>query len=238
MLSIHTSTTPEKEAATAVNMLLDGYRHTDVLLLLSGGSALELLPHIDTTALSERTTVSVLDERYTFEEASSNMTTLAKTPFFERIRKQHVDVVDPRPDEGESLERAAKRFDIALKHWHIMHREGIIIATVGIGPDGHTSGVLPRPENPETFAKLFLDPHICVCGYRVPNEQNPYPERMTTTLSYIQRHVHHAVVYAKGEGKREALDRVLNENGTLAETPARIVRDMPDAHLYTDLTLE
>jgi 6-phosphogluconolactonase/glucosamine-6-phosphate isomerase/deaminase len=238
MLSIHTSTTPEKEAATAVNILLDEHRHSDVLLLLSGGSALEVLPYIDTSALSERDTVSVLDERYTFDEKNSNMSTLTKTAFFERIRKQHVDLIDPRPDEDESLERAAKRFDVALKHWHVLHREGVVIATLGIGPDGHTSGVLPRPENPETFAKLFLDPHHCVCGYHVANHKNPYPERMTTTLGYLKRHIHHAIVYACGEQKRDALITVMKASGSLAETPARILHEMPDARIFTDLTLE
>lgn len=237
MVSVHTSTAPETDAAYALNALLDEHRNEEVLLLFSGGSAFSLLPHVDPSALSERTTVAVLDERYTFDAEASNTATLVATPFFERARKQHVDVIDPRPEEDESLERAAKRFDIALKHWHILHREGIVIATMGIGPDGHTSGVLPRPENPETFAKLFLDPHICVSGYHVPNGKNPFPERMTTTLSYIQRHVRHAIIYATGENKRDALAHVLSAKGSLAETPARVLHAIPDARLYTDLAL-
>ncbi len=237
MIPLHTSTTPEKDAAHALNSHLDEHRNEDILLLFSGGSALSLLPYVDTSALGERCTVTVLDERYTADPTASNMAALVADPFFERARKQHVAVIDPRPEGDESLARAAKRFDIALKHWHILHHDGIVIATMGIGPDGHTSGVLPRPENPETFAKLFLDPHMCVCGYRIPNGSSPHPERMTTTLSYIQRHVHHAVVYATGESKREVLDRVFDAHGSLAETPARILRELPDVRLYADITL-
>jgi len=46
------------------------------------------------------------------------------------------------------------------------------------------------------------------------------------------------VVFMVGEEKRNALERVLAEEGMLAETPARIVREMRDATIFTDIKLE
>ena len=60
---------------------------------------------------------------------------------------------------------------------------------------------------------------------------------MTTTATYLTRHIHHAVVYAVGEEKRPALTAVLGEEGTLHETPARVLRGLRDVQLYTDITL-
>jgi 6-phosphogluconolactonase/glucosamine-6-phosphate isomerase/deaminase len=236
-MQIHTSTNTDKDAARHINELLDEYRMRDVLLLFSGGSALSLLAHIDATMLTERGTISVLDERYTFDENVSNFSQLTKTAFFERARKQHVNVLDPRPTESEDLLDTARRFDLALKHWHITHHDGIVIATMGIGADGHTAGILPHPNNPETFTELFHHQTRCVKGYHVDQRVSPYQDRMTVTNTYLLRHVDHAVVYVVGEEKRSALEAVCTEHGDLHKTPARILGSMQDVALYTDVSL-
>lgn len=237
MLTVYTSNTPTQDAARRVSTLLDEHKNADVLLLLSGGSAFSVLEHVDTTLLSKRVTVSVLDERFTQDPAASNFTQLTHSVFWERATKQHAHAVDPRPDVEETLSDTARRFDIALKHWHITHRDGVIIATMGVGADGHTSGVLPSPHNPETFFKQFMNTRHCVMGYRVDPRVNAHTERITTTLSYLVRHVHHAVVYVTGEEKRGALISLTHEAGTLSATPARIMRDMRDVRVYTDVRM-
>ena len=209
----------------------------DILLLLSGGSALALLDHVDTTPLSERVTISVLDERYTFDESVSNFSQLTKTAFYERAVKQHIHVIDPRPREGEGLLDTAKRCDLALKHWHITHHDGVVIATMGIGPDGHTAGILPHPNNPETFEELFNNKIRCVRGYHVDARKSVHQDRMTATCTYLIRHVDHAVVFATGEEKRTALEAAFAEDSALHTTPARILKSMRDVSLYTDLAL-
>jgi len=234
MIHIHTSQQPAQEAAAALNALLDAYKDRDVLLLLSGGSALSLLDTVDATLLSRQDVVCVLDERYTSEPADSNTTQLVQSAFWERASKQHVSIIDPRPDENESLEDAARRFNLVLKEWHVLHHEGVVIATMGIGPDGHTSGVLPMPHNPDTFEELFFNHERCVRGYSVDVRVNPHTKRLTTTLSYIKKHVHHAVVYAAGDNKQEALKALVARTGKLEATPARILHALTDVHLYTD----
>jgi len=236
-MELHISKTPTQEAARRITELLEEYTGRDVLLLVSGGSALALLDQVDTTPLSARVTISVLDERYTYDDAASNFSQLTRTAFWERAAKQHVQALDPHPRDNETLSDAAKRFDLALKRWHIINHDGIVIVTMGIGTDGHTAGILPFPHNPETFQEYFGGLHRCAVGYHVDPRVNPHTDRITTTLTYLTRHVHHAVVYVAGEEKRDALVRTRSETGSLHETPARVLRDMPDVHIYTDITL-
>jgi 6-phosphogluconolactonase/glucosamine-6-phosphate isomerase/deaminase len=237
MFKVFTSLTPAQDAARRVHELLLEHQHTDVLLLLSGGSALTVLEQLDTTPLSERMTISVLDERYTFDDNASNFSQLTKSAFFERARKQHVNVIDPRPAEDEDLLDTARRFDLALKHWHITHHDGIVIATMGIGTDGHTAGILPHPNNPETFTELFHHQTRCVKGYHVDQRVSPYQDRMTVTNTYLLRHVDHAIVYVVGEEKHSALGAVCVKDGEFHKTPARILNSMRDVALYTDISL-
>lgn len=233
MLHLHTTPTPLKDAAAALNDLLRNAKSAEgTLLLLSGGSALSLVEHLDTSLLGPWVTLTMLDERWTYNEADSNFAQLTALPLWHDALTAGVSYIDPRPQRPEDLTDTAKRFDLALKHWHIRHRTGSVIATMGIGADGHTAGILPLPSDPATFETLFLHTHTCVRGYRRHGAE--HPARMTVTLTYLQRHVSSAIVYAIGEGKRKALDRLQSENGTLAETPARILRNMRLAKLYTD----
>jgi 6-phosphogluconolactonase/glucosamine-6-phosphate isomerase/deaminase len=237
MVDIHTGSTPLDEAADTLNGLLTEIEGKDVLLLISGGSAMGLVERLHPHLVTLKHTVSVLDERYTNDEAASNFTALTRTSFYKIASDGNVLSIDPRPQDMETLQETAKRFDLALKHWHITHQDGIVIATMGIGEDGHTSGVLPMPEDKERFTELFLSEHKCAVGYRTTPEKNPYTDRVTTTLSYMRRHIDHAVVYATGAAKRDTLKQVLNSEDGLAEMPARIIHKLPDARLFTDQKL-
>jgi len=232
MLTIHPTRTPKEDAVTRLNTLLSDARDKDVLLLLSGGSALALVGGIDPSLLGPHVTISVLDERWTYEEKDSNFAQLTKTTFYHVAGTAGVHFIDPRPHEPESLQDTAKRFDLALKEWHITHRDGVVIATMGVGEDGHTAGILPFPEDPETFESLFMHTSTCVRGYTVPPEKNPHTKRMTVTITYLKRHIDHAIVFAIGTGKREAL-RTMQHEGALAPVPARVLQHVHNAHLCT-----
>lgn len=228
---------PLHEAARIINDLLTEHAHDDVLLLCSGGSALAVVDHVDTSLFSPRTTISVIDERYTNDPLVSNFSQLTRTAFFERASRDHAHSIDPRPEPGESLDEAARRFDLALKEWHVLHRDGICIAILGVGTDGHTAGILPYPHQAEAFSKLFSHPKRCVVGYAVNPGVHAYTHRMTATCTYLVRHVSHAVVYATGNEKHAALEALTARSGSCHETPARIMHDMRDVRLVTDQTV-
>ena len=141
-------------------------------------------------------------------------------------------LIDTRIKENETQDDLAHRFEEGLKSWIETHANGVVIATMGVGKDGHTAGIMPYPENPALFRSLFEDEEKWVVAHDA-GDKNPHSLRVTVTLPFL-RMVDHAVVYVVGEEKRATFERVLAENGALAETPARIIREMKDVRLFTD----
>ncbi len=237
MINVHTSGNPSNEAAKALIQLLATYAERDILLLFSGGSSLTIVDHLHPKYVPKNTTISVLDERYSTDTKEGNFALLENTTFLRACMEKGIQTIDPRPQEHESLFDTAKRFDIALKHWHITHQNGVVIATVGVGSDIHTAGVLPMTDDPSAFEGLFLNSNKCAVGHNVAPERNPHGERITVTLSYFLRHIHHAVVYATGIQKKEALEAMLHATPDYSKMPATVLQNVAHAELFTDISL-
>lgn len=241
-MQIHTVTTKEEARAdltNALNLVLK-QMHDDnkpFLLLVSGGSAFDLFPDIDVNNFDNSATVGVLDERYSPDPTVNNMAQFMQTVFYASLKDKNVQFIDTTVQDGETGEEHAKRFDQALSDWKEEHRESVIVAIVGIGPDGHTSGILPFPENPSLFSKLFENSDALVVHYDADGK-NPYRYRSTTTNIFLRNYIDHSFVYAVGANKKDALTRIVTPEGSLAETPARILREMKSVALFTDVSLE
>jgi 6-phosphogluconolactonase/glucosamine-6-phosphate isomerase/deaminase len=93
---------------------------------------------------------------------------------------------------------------------------------------------LPYPEDPEKFNKLFNSEKLIV-GYDVENK-NPHRYRMTSTFT-LMRKFDQVLTFMSGENKKEALKKVLAEEGSLAEIPGRIIRELKDVTVYTDIAV-
>jgi 6-phosphogluconolactonase/glucosamine-6-phosphate isomerase/deaminase len=241
-LTVHTVPTKEEACAKlteALNSTLKKF-HEDTkpfLLLVSGGSAFDLFPYVDLAGFSGLTTLGVLDERYSTDPKENNFTQFLQTDFYHAVKDKGAQFIDTTAQNGEAHEAHAQRFEQALSDWKATNPDGVIIATVGIGPDGHTSGVLPFPENPSLFTKLFENPDKLVAAYDADGK-NPYRYRSTTTNTFLRDYIDYAFVYAVGANKKEALTRLVAQTGDLPTTPARVLREMKDVALFTDVTLE
>jgi len=223
-------------AIEKLNSALESSAEKHVLLLLSGGSALELIDRVDPSHLSSKTTISVLDERYSEDPEENNFAQVTNTLFYKNAQEKGCKFIDTRIQNGESQEELAKRFNISLTSWFKKNPNGMFIATMGMGPDGHTSGMIPYPEDNETFAKLFDNGSIddFVTFYNAAG-RNPYPLRVTTNMSLLRK-IDYAIVYITGENKRDAFARLKLDEGTLGETPARILREIKgDVCVFTDI---
>ena len=205
-----------------------------ILLLLSGGSAFDILSGIASAQLGPRVTIGMLDERFDPSPAVNNFLQFQKTDFYRKAREKDVRFIESVPRDGESLADFAGRMEMAWREWREKNTDGRVIITQGIGPDGHTAGVMPFPEDAGLFAELFRDEERWVRGDDA-GAKNQYPQRATATLSFLKTHVYTAIVYMVGEAKQSALERVLSDKGALAETPARIAREMRNALICTDL---
>ncbi|MBU1014970.1 6-phosphogluconolactonase [Patescibacteria group bacterium] len=222
-----------EDAAGLLNFELEQYQNRPVLLLLSGGSSLAILEKTSHEYFGPHVTVGALDERYSQKEKENNFAQIAATYFFREATQRGAAFIDTRVREGETQEALVLRFERELRVWRERNPNGIILATIGIGRDGHTAGIMPYPEDPEKFRRLFEQKERWVVGYNA-GEKNLYPERATVTLPFL-RAIARSLVFLVGEEKRGALERVLAEDGELAATPGRVVRDMADVTLVTDI---
>ncbi len=219
-------------ASRALNKLFQENIARPILFLTSGGSSFDLLDHVKIPQDSH-ISVGVLDERYSLDPTINNFTQLKNTPFFQRSEKLFEHILDTSASELNSLEEFAGWYESWIRTWMVENPTGVIIATIGMGSDGHTSGMMPFPEDESRFEKLFNDGYRLVVGYDAGNK-NQYPMRATTTCEFMRR-IHHGVAYIVGEGKQEAWGRVVSDTGNLAQTPARILREMEDVRVFTDL---
>lgn len=226
-----------RKAINQLNACLKDARRSPILLMVSGGSVLELLAGIEMRYMGKHVTVTVLDERYSKDSAVNNFSQLAETDFYKNAEHKGIDYIDTRVHYGITLHGLARKFERGLKRWRKKYPNGSVVVIQGIGEDGHTAGILPHPENPKKFNKLFDKNGRWAVGYYTPKEKSEYTRRITVTFPFLREQVDCTIVYATGSKKRRALRRVCAQRGKLCETPARIVREMENVSLFTDITI-
>lgn len=219
---------PHSAAGTELARILSKYQNHAVLLLVSGGSAFSVLEECDTAVLGVHVTVGVLDERYSSDPRINNFLQLKETVFFKEAMRLGAKCFDTSIGENDSQAALAARMEKGIRNWINENPAGKIIATMGIGEDGHTAGILP-----ETAAANFDDGKI-IASYSVGKEINPYPERVSASLAFLRDGVDEAVVYAVGEKKQRVIGKLGNEKIALRIMPARILNKMRTVAIFTD----
>lgn len=218
---------------------------TPLLLLLSGGSALKILDSLHPTLFSSRVTIGVLDERISLNPSVNNYFRLTIHPVIKQAITNGTAMIATMPLVNETPAILAARFEVSLRDWKVQHPEGKIIATVGMGPDGHTFGIMPaserlasqtadsgRPVDAADFDRLFVHTDHWVVGYNA-GAKNPYPLRATTTVVF-SREIDMSAWYVCGANKTDMLARALDPTTLVHEVPSRIMQDMKEVTLFTD----
>lgn len=203
-------------AAAAINeQLRSGKR---VLVLLPGGSSIQVaaLAHqqLDSNRL-DQLTLSLTDERYgEVDHPDSNWHQLAEAGVVFDPREQIIPVLN-----GLSMDDTIHAWGQALEH--AFAANDVVFGFFGMGPDGHTCGILPGSPAVESTAYT--------AGYDAGNFQ-----RITMTPRAIQ-HVQSGVLYIMGENKRPALQDLATDK-PLAEQPAQILKQVPSLTIFTDIS--
>lgn len=189
-----------------------------VLWLVSGGSNVAASVQIATTIspeLSRNLSVMLVDERYgPVGHADSNWAQLTAAGF-DAGQASLLPILEAGLDFDQTIERfsllANKAFD---KH-------DLVIAQLGIGDDGHVAGILP--DSPAASEQQAL-----VAGYKTPSLQ-----RLTLTFPGLRK-IDAAYAFAFGAPKLAALTALKTETLELAKQPAQILKELPEAYLYSD----
>lgn len=198
-----------------------------VLILLSGGSAGSLVEGIE-PSFWEGTTSIVLDERFSADIAWNNSLIL---------QSKGVPISLTVPQENEPLEQFSDRYQALVQNWIDQHQHGVIIATGGMGNDGHFAGLSPFESDQEknTAQELFLNTDRLVVGYTghlVPEQ------RVTLTGRFIKEKIQVMIMYVVGEGKQIAINRLFSPGEPFERTPAVLLHEMTGrVSLYTDRRL-
>ncbi len=208
-----------------------------VLLCLSGGSALELIKNgFDFNTLGSHVTVTVLDERFTTNPKHSNMAQLFECGFAQKAIEAGCQLIDTRVKEGEDINSVAGGFALAIERWSNGNPNGKIVATIGMGDDVHTAGIIPSADN----FRAILDPKLqkLVVGYHVGTQPVETQERITTTFNFLAM-VAYGVMVVMGEKKIPAMQALMAREGDKLVSPARIWRETKGIiKCYTDLPEE
>lgn len=214
------------------------YKKNKLLLFYSGGSVLELFPLLYAALIKEGLTqldawFAPIDER--FDESASNFQAFAALDCFRGFEHMGIRFLDVL-SHGHSLEDCAYWFSewVRVETDQVHIADGKVISLFGMGADGHTAGIFPFPENEAFFKGEFIDTSRFAVGYDV-GEKNPYTERITTTLPAFKT-IDRSFSYVLGANKKSALDRVLSQEGTYSETPARLWRELSEHSIYTDIS--
>lgn len=225
---------PSKEAAREKacrqlqQLLVDNSE--PLLFLSSGGSALHLLDVLESLKDAHHITFSVLDDRYTTDPQGSNLQQFLSHPGVQQAIAQGACTLPLSVDLTRSIELNARTWSEAITQWKADHPTGRVVATIGIGADNHTYGVLPFPDE-SSFRQTFHTDDWYV-GYHARID-TPYPDRITPN-PLAHPFIDVGIIYAVGIEKRNAIMAVIEGTGSVWNTPALLLRNLPSATLYTD----
>jgi 6-phosphogluconolactonase/glucosamine-6-phosphate isomerase/deaminase len=186
-----------------------------VLFLISGGSCLPIIVRIAEIIKEsphENLIVMLMDERYgDIEHSDSNWYQLMQKGF-NLPQARLIPTLT-----GDDMITTANKFSEALNKG--FQESDYKIGLFGIGPDGHTAGILPGSD--------AVNCQELVCSYVTPTYS-----RITMTFKAIEK-LDEAVVFAQGENKWEVLKN-LEKDIPLDIQPSEILKKVPLLTIFTD----
>lgn len=226
-MKINLSDDPQRYAGEALETLLNKYQGKAILLLLSGGSSLGLLSFVKAESLNEKITLGVVDERFSFDQAASNYLKLQSTDFYNSAIKAGSKILRPEIVEGVSGEVIANNWENDLRNWFKENPDGICLATIGIGPDGHIAGMFPGNWG------VDFNGNAWTVFYSVPSTINPYTDRLTITSTFLKEKVTETIVYAVGKDKQFVIEALIENKSALDPLPAKVLSQLKSVDFFT-----
>lgn len=219
-----------KSCAARLTALLLAHSERNVCLLISGGSALTVLNDMSHDHVGPRTTFCVVDERFHVERGDRNYDQLLHNTYVHDAVAVGARVIDTRLDAVPSLAAAQEVFQRKL--YEVLKCD-VVVTLLGIGPDGHTAGIMPFPESQEYFEETFYDENRSAVGYDA-GDKNQFPLRVTASSTFLQEATDHTVVYVVGQEKKSVLADILASREDEYKLPARLIHRMKDVTVFTD----
>lgn len=238
-MDVTTDKTKELQVAASskiTELVNESLKHKrSVLLMLSGGSNIQLLDLIDTSNFNKYVTITTVDERFTTNRLNNNMAQIKKTNFYKKCNLQKCNFIDTEITENiTDANRFSNDLNDSLANWLNNNPNGVIVMTIGIGTDGHTSGMKPMDKN--DFKRLFLgdDPNKFITYYDASKVDPDNPKRITTNLNFFKTITKTAKIVVYAIGKKDIVKKVKSNIGSVNTTPALILNEMREVYYFTD----
>lgn len=229
-MQIHTSDDPAKAAGMHISESIASH-DGDVLCLLSGGSALDIIDYINIHDKNECRTIFIMgDERVSREESINNYLQLKGRYPEHLVTKLSIETV---PNENESSEDYADRIEKKFLKIISELKDPKIISVLGMGTDGHTAGIFPMDQ--ESFQETYRDDGTYVS---VHAKGLTIDSRASITPSWLLNEADEIIAFIAGESKHVILESLINESKELYERPAELIKRHKNAHLFTDIFIE
>lgn len=211
--------TPQEAAADIakrLNELLANKR--SVLWLVSGGSniaiqtmAINMIPD----KLSKNLTIIPVDERYgLYNHATSNSAGMRKAGFDPK-HAEWIDILEQNLD----LERTTHVYNEFLAREIAI--DDYVFATLGMGEDGHTAGILPH------------SPALTSADFAVSYKASDFT-RLTVCADTLAAHCDEVVLCTFGQNKLHALERLKHKDESRQIVPAMILHQIENCTVYHD----
>lgn len=195
-----------------------------VLWLLSGGSAVEIAVKTARSLIApdfKKLTISLADERFGPVGHPESI--------WQQLKDAGLDVPGAKllpVLKGQNFEETAAAWEKDMRE--AFKTNNYKIALLGVGPDGHTAGILARsPASTYSGDKLvFAYQSKAIPGVRPAFKRITLTNRALSLLDEI-------VVPAMGQSKHDALEN-LKSNLPVEQQPAQIIKQVERTYVYND----
>ena len=172
----------------------------------------------------------LLDERLVEPESEESNYNLVYNALFapllasEKITKENIRTIDyskilePRKIIHDYIDQFKK--DTLSSHV-------IDVAIISMGEDGHIASVFPNNSSFYDASGLFIV---------VKNAPKDPPKRISASKRMLSN-INNAILLAFGESKKEALENFLKKTYDNNLCPARILKNIPNIKVFTDINL-
>ncbi len=225
-MELITTATPAEKAGSHISGFI-AEANADVVILLSGGSAMGVFEHITIDKSECRTIFMMGDERVTGEVETNNYLQLKERYFDHPLIEQ---VLDTSALVDETPEIFATRVKNIFVENISNLTEPKFLAVLGVGADGHTAGIFPM--NEESFSNVYEADSTYV---PVHLESLTIDSRASFTPNWILNSSDAVIGYIAGETKKQILNDLMNESKDIYERPAELFKRHKNSFIYTDI---
>jgi len=169
--------------------------------------------------------IFIVDERLVpLEDQKSNYKLAFDSFLGELVAKNKLpkENIHPFVYDSQSIDKGTNAYETELKKFGGVYD----IVLLSSGEDGHVGGLYPSHHSFSDESEFFV---------YMDDSPKPPKDRMSMSRKLLLKSEYAILVYL-GAGKKDALDMFLDENVSVKDCPAKIVQEIENSWIVTDIT--